>query len=223
MTSALPSVDVVVFDWDGTLVSSADASFRCYATVFGGYGIPFDREAYAATYSPNWYRTYTALGLPEDRWEEADALWAESYCREEVPLVEGARAALDRLSAAGITQALVTSGDRARVERELAAHGVAGRFAAVVYGQDATLKKPHPEALHLALDRLGVPAVRAVYVGDSPEDVEMARNAGMWSIGIPGGFPNRDALERSQPDVFAPCLADAVDAIIAARRPGSAR
>jgi phosphoglycolate phosphatase-like HAD superfamily hydrolase len=73
---------------------------------------------------------------------------------------------------------------------------------------------PHPEALLLALERLGVPPGRGVYVGDSPEDVEMARNAGTWSIGVPGGFPNAAALERSRPDLFVAGLADAVDALI---------
>ena len=50
------------------------------------FGIAFDRDAYAATYSPNWHRTYTAVGLPEDRWAEADARWVEA-------IPAGARAA----------------------------------------------------------------------------------------------------------------------------------
>ena len=55
---------------------------------------------------------------------------------------------------------------------------------------------------------------RAVYVGDSPEDVEMARNAGARSIGVPGGFPNVEALQRSAPDLLTASLAEAVDALI---------
>jgi phosphoglycolate phosphatase len=206
--------DAVLFDWDGTLVNSADVSFRCFESVFRGYGIAFDRAVYASTYSPNWHRTYTAVGLPEDRWTEADARWVEGYCRENIPLIEGARAALDRLAGATVTVALVTSGDRVRVVRELAAHRLDRLFAAVVCGPDTTNKKPHPEALLLALGRLGVAPGRAVYVGDSPEDVEMARNAGAWSIGVPGGFPNVAALEASGPDLLSSSLAEAVDALL---------
>jgi len=207
-------VDAVLFDWDGTLVDSAEASFECYESTFGSYGIPFDRATYAATYSPNWHRTYTAVGLPEDRWEEADARWVEGYCRLEIPLLPGAREAIERLHAAGLPQAIVTSGDRTRVLRELERHGLARYFPVIVCGSDGLAKKPHPEALLLALGRLGVPPARAVYVGDSPEDVEMARNAGALSIGVPGGFPNAAALERSKPDLFAASLADAVDALL---------
>ena len=222
MTPGRSQIDAVLFDWDGTLVNSAEASFLCYQAVFGGFGIAFDRDTYAATYSPNWERTYTAVGLPEDRWAEANTLWVQSYCRETITLFEGARHEVERLAAAGLVQGLVTSGDRSRVERELAAHGLASFFSTLVCGSDQVAKKPHPEALLLALESLRVPPKRAVYVGDSPEDVEMARSSGAWSIGIPGGFPNAGALERSRPDLFATRLSDAVDALIGPPRPGSA-
>jgi phosphoglycolate phosphatase len=215
------ALDAVLFDWDGTLVDSAEASFRCYESVFGGYGITFDRAAYAATYSPNWHRTYTAVGLPEDRWTEADARWVEGYCRLEIPLLPGAEEAIERIAAAGLAQAIVTSGDRARVAGELERHGLAGRFAVLVCGSDGLAKKPHPEALLLALEKMKIAPARAVYVGDSPEDIEMAKNAGTHSIGIPGGFPNAEALERSRPDLFARTLTEAVNAILGPR--GSAR
>ena len=214
MIPARESIDAVLFDWDGTLVNSAEASFRCFESVFAGYGIPFDRAAYAATYSPNWQRTYVAVGLPKERWAEADDRWVQGYCRETIPLIDGAFDAVGRLVKAGITVGLVTSGDRVRVERELVAHGLDRVFRVVVCGPDTVNKKPHPEALLLALGRLGVAPARTVYVGDSPEDVEMARNAGAWSIGIPGGFPNVDALERSRPDLLSPSLAAAVDALV---------
>jgi phosphoglycolate phosphatase len=46
----------------------------------------------------------------------------------------------------------------------------------------------------------------AAYVGDSPEDVEMARSAGVFSVGVDGGFPNRHALHASRPDAIAASL-----------------
>jgi len=212
------SIDAVLFDWDGTLVNSSEVSFRCFEAVFGGYGIAFDRSVYAATYSPNWHRTYTAVGLPPERWSEADARWVDSYCRETIPLIDGARVAVDRLLAAGLEVALVTSGDRVRVERELRAHGLDRVFGVVVCGPDTVNRKPDPEALMLALRRLGVTPGRAAYVGDSPEDIEMARAAGAWSIGVPGGFPNAGALERARPDLLADSLAEAVDALLGDER-----
>jgi phosphoglycolate phosphatase-like HAD superfamily hydrolase len=106
------------------------------------------------------------------------------------------------------------AGGRERVEREIATLGLQGEFSAVVCGEDARDKKPHPEALHAALARLATSSAEAVYVGDSPEDVHMARAAGVFVIGVDGGFPNAAALRDAGPDILARDLARAVEALI---------
>jgi len=103
--------------------------------------------------------------------------------------------------------------DPARVRREIVALGVAPFFSTVVCGGETRERKPHPEPLLVALDRLGVAPGESAYVGDSPEDVMMARAAGAIAIGIPGGFPNRSALERAAPHVFAADLESALSAL----------
>jgi HAD superfamily hydrolase (TIGR01549 family) len=209
-----PRLQAVLFDWDGTLVNTAEASYRCYEKLFGSYGITFDRDAFRRTYSPNWHLTYSALGLAEDRWTEADARWLQHYCEEEVVLIDGARDALLRVRGAGLRAGIVTSGDRVRVGRELDALGVAELLEVVVCAEDIVYRKPHPEALLLALDKLGVGAAEAVYVGDSPEDVQMAQAAGVLAVGIPGGFPNRDSLAAARPEVLEATLAGALDRVL---------
>lgn len=208
------AVQAVLFDWDGTLVNTAEASYRCYEKLFGSYGIAFDRDAFRRTYSPNWHLTYSALGLAEERWAEADKRWLTHYCEEDVVLVEGAREALLRVRAAGLRAALVTSGDRVRVSRELADLGVADLFEALVCAEDTVLRKPHPEPLLLALEKMRLAPADAVYVGDSPEDVQMAKAAGVRTVGIPGGFPNRDSLAAARPEVLAQTLAEAIEWVL---------
>lgn len=204
----------LLFDWDGTLADSAAASFRCYVRLFESFRIIFDQERFESTYSPNWYRTYAAVGLPEESWADADALWLEHYAREECCLVPGAKQALQRAGESGLVQGLVTSGSRERVVRDLASTGVSGFFRTVVCGEDALRPKPHPDALLLALERLGVDSGHAAYVGDSPEDVEMARAAGVYAVGVPGGFPNREALRLARPDVLAVDLDEALTGLL---------
>jgi pyrophosphatase PpaX len=204
----------VLFDWDGTLVNSAEASYRCYVRLFESFGIVFDRSSFERTYSPNWYRTYVDMGLAESCWAEADARWLDYYAQEESRLIPGAEQALRRVRDAGLRQGLVTSGERQRVARELTSLDLDGYFSAVVCAEDARMKKPHPEALLIALERLSVRADEAAYVGDSPEDVAMARTAGVYAVGIPGGFPNREALRAAGPDLLAEDLAEAVSALV---------
>lgn len=207
----------VLFDWDGTLADTAEASFRCYVRMFGELGIDFDRDTYARTYSPNWYHTFRALGVPEERWGHADERWLAHFATEQIALIDGARELLRSLVARGLATGLVTSGGRDRVSRELEFHGVARYVHESVYGSDVAQKKPHPEALELCLERLRVKADEAVYVGDSPEDIAMARAAGVFSIAVFGGYPNRDSLLAARPDRVAESLAE-VGELIDVRR-----
>jgi HAD superfamily hydrolase (TIGR01509 family) len=196
----------VLFDWDGTLVDSAERTYRCYVRVFATYGIGYDHAAFERTYSPDWYRTYQDVGLPHDRWPEADARWISCYQAEASGLVPGARETMERLAAAGLAQGLVSSGDGTRVRREVQALGLERFFGAMVCGGETARRKPDPEPLLVALGRLGIAPAEAAYVGDSPEDVAMAKAAGACAVGIPGGFPNREALAASGPDILAPSL-----------------
>ncbi|PYQ18405.1 MAG: hypothetical protein DMF81_25020 [Acidobacteria bacterium] len=212
----------VLFDWDGTIVDSAEASFRCYVRLFESYRIPFDRDRFQSTYSPDWYRTYAALGLPKECWDEADERWLGFYAGEENVMLGGAREALGRLQRAGMALGIVTSGSRPRVARELEGLGLRGLFGVVVSAEDVEKRKPDPEPLVRGLERLGVPAAEAAYVGDSPEDVQMARAAGVYVVGVPGPFPNREELKASAPDLVCDSLASAVAALVVIEQGGTA-
>jgi pyrophosphatase PpaX len=205
----------VLFDWDGTLVDSAEGSYRCYVHTFGSLGYAFDRARYAETYSPDWYRTYEGIGLPRELWAQADARWQEHYRSNPNPLLPGTLAALQLLRGRGLALGIVSSGEKSRVSGELASLEVAPLLAVVVCANDVQCRKPHPEGLLTALRSLGVDAGEAAYVGDSPEDVEMARTAGVYAIGVPGGFPNREALEASRPDHLAADLTAAIAHLLA--------
>ena len=215
MTPSPDGLRAVLYDWDGTLVDSAAKSYRCYVKVFETYGIGYDRDQYQQTYTPDWYRTYEAVGLPEEQWPEADTLWTQCYQEEPSELLPGAREALERLASRGIPQGLVSSGEGRRVRLEIATFALEGYFGpAVVCGGETEGRKPHPEPLLVGLERLGVKPHEAVYIGDSPEDVKMAKAAGVFAVGIPGGFPNRDALAASEPDLLAESLDAAIDHVL---------
>jgi HAD superfamily hydrolase (TIGR01549 family) len=212
--TARDGLRAVLFDWDGTLVDSAEKSYRCYVTVFAGFGIEYDRDTFARTYSPDWYRTYAEIGLPREAWAEADTRWLDCYDREPSRLVTGARPALERLAARGMAQGVVSSGDPRRVRRELVTLGVDHFFTAVVCGGETEQRKPHPEPLLLALERLSVRPAEAAYVGDSPEDVLMAKSAGALAVGVPGGFPNGPALAAAEPHLLSSSLESAVSTLL---------
>ena len=191
----------VLFDWDGTLLDSFHADSSAYLAMFSEMEIAWGLEELARAYSPNWYDVYRAAGLPRHRWEAADSSWRKHYSGHRPKLIFGARkvlAAVGRRYRLG----LVTSGDRDRVLRQLREFRLTRLFRARVCSGDTRHKKPHPGPLRLALQSIGLEASHCVYVGDSPEDVEMAKRASVRVIGVLGPFPTAERLRAAKPDLL---------------------
>jgi pyrophosphatase PpaX len=189
----------VMFDWDGTLLDSYHADSLAYLAMFRGIGLTWGLEELAANYSPDWYMVYRAAGIPQERWNEADRLWRASYAKHPSKLMTGARWVLRQLRTR-YQLGLVTSGDRDRVCRQLRAFGLTRFFRARVCGGDTEEKKPHPAPLLLALEKMKLRAAECVYVGDTPEDLAMARVVGMRAIAVLGTFPTEKSLRAARPE-----------------------
>jgi HAD superfamily hydrolase (TIGR01549 family) len=204
----MPAVRAVCFDLDGTLLDSLAAHHAVYRKTFAVLGLRLDDRDYAARYSPNWYRFYERMGLPRERWAEADRLWLRFYADEAPRPRPYADALLADLRASGRRLGLVTSGDRSRVERDLQRSGWTDAFDVVVCGGDVPERKPLPGPLRHALARLGVDPPTALYVGDTVEDIAMARATGARCAAVLGGFGGREALAAAQPDAIVTSLAE---------------
>jgi HAD superfamily hydrolase (TIGR01509 family) len=191
----------VLFDWDGTLLNSYQADLRAYLSMFRALGISWTERELAQHYSPNWLRVYRAARLPRSQWIEADRLWTRAYKLENPPLLAGARRVV-RLLAQKFDLGIVTSGNRPRVRRQLRELHLASYFSACVCSEDAAKRKPHPAPLQLALKRLRRGPEHCVYVGDTAEDIEMARSAGVRAIGVLGPFPTAARLRAAKPEIL---------------------
>jgi pyrophosphatase PpaX len=195
------SASVVLFDWDGTLLDSFSADVRAYTEMFRAMEIEWDGAKFEDHYSPDWYRVYRAVRLPRAKWIEADRLWRLAYASETPPLLPGARRILRRLSRQ-FRLGIVTSGSRARVRKQLRSFELAEYFSACVCAEDASHRKPHPAPIQLAMKRMRASPEETIYVGDSAEDIEMARRAGVRQIGVLGPFPTAKRMRAAEPDLL---------------------
>jgi HAD superfamily hydrolase (TIGR01509 family) len=202
----------ILFDWDGTLIDSYGADSSAYLAMFREMGIPWGLEDLARHYSPNWYRVYRAAKLPRSRWDEADRAWRAQYAKHSPRLIAGARQVLLRLGRAHHL-GLVTSGDRDRVTRQLRAFRLTRLFGARVCSGDTLQRKPHPAPLRLALRQLCLKPSSCVYVGDSPEDLQMAKRAGVRAIAVLGPFPTEKRLRAAQPDFLLESIRELPEAL----------
>ncbi len=204
-------IRAILFDLDGTLLDSLPAHFNVYRKVFAGLGTPLDPAIYARTYSPNWYVFYERMGVPKERWPEADRLWLQFYEAEAPHPRAGADEVLRAVRRSGRQLGLVTSGDRSRVERDLQRAGWDGLFDVVVCGGDVTERKPLPGALRHALAQLRAEPAASLYVGDTVEDMAMGQAAGTLTAGVLGGFSSREQLAATHPNYLIESLTDLIE------------
>jgi HAD superfamily hydrolase (TIGR01509 family) len=200
-------VEFVLFDWDGTLLNSFEADANAYMYMFSALGMSWSISELKRYYSPNWHRVYRAARLPRAKWEEADRLWRLFYRKQQPKLQPGALRVL-RMVDRRFKLALVSSGSRSRVRRQLREHNVSAMFLAKVCSEDAPRRKPHPAPLRMALDQLRARPQTCVYIGDAPEDIQMAHRAGVRAIGVLGGSPVPERLRAASPDAMVETIRD---------------
>ncbi len=202
----------VLFDWDGTLIDSYHADTSAYLAMFKEMGISWGLEELEKHYSPNWYQVYRAAKLPRILWSEADRAWRAHYAKHRPKLISGARRVLTQISRKHAL-GLVTSGDHDRVLRQLREFGLTRLFSARVCSGDTRRKKPHPEPLRLAMRQMELEPACCAYIGDAPQDVEMARRAGVLAIGVLGPFPTEKRLRAARPEFLIGSLEELPDVL----------
>jgi len=206
----------ILFDWDGTLLDSFRADARAYEAMFRALEIPWTARDLARHYSPDWYRVYEAARIPRDKWGLADKLWGRAYQKENPRLLPGVRKMLAKLRR-DFVMGLVTSGDAKRVRRQLNQFEFTALFGICICAEDAPRRKPHPAPLRCAMRSMKLRAHDCVYVGDAPEDVEMARRARVRSIGVIGPFPSARRMRAARPDVLLESILDLPGVIVPAK------
>ena len=211
MTNPPRSITTLLFDWDGTVVDSAQLGLTAYEKAFAELGIPFDHETYRAVYSPNWLSVYEGLGLPKEQWQRADELWTQHYGEQIAELLEGAGETIGELRKKGYRLGVVSSGNDGRVNREVEELGLTGMFEVVVCHEQVSNRKPHPEGLETAMRSLGCLQTEVGYVGDTPEDIEMGKAAEVLTVGVRSAYPTSWKLESCEPDIFIESLPELLD------------
>lgn len=118
---------------------------------------------------------------------------------------EGIHEALAELNAGGLALACVTNKPREFTVPLLDRLGMTKAFTVVVAGDDVVHPKPHPALLLAACDRLGVRPGQALMIGDSLNDAQAARAAGMKALLVETGYNEGESLDvlRKDPVVLA--------------------
>src|SRR5262249_5313033 len=201
-------------EWDVYLVTLYGSDSAACLAMLRSLQISWGLADLEAHYSPDLYNVYDAAGVPRDSFDLADRLWREHYSRHRPKLLPGARQVLYQL-ARRHALGLVTSGDRDRVHRQLRDFRLWNHFTARVCSGDTRLRNPNPAPLRLALRHMDLRPSETVYVGDSPEDLQMARSAGVRAaIAVLGPFPTEKRLRAAKPDMLLESIEELPGALL---------
>lgn len=203
--------DLIVFDWDGTLMDSTSTIVKCIQAAAKDLGlpIPYDDEA----------SHVIGLGLHEAMQEVMPNIDPVFYPRlveryryhyrtkdHDLVLFDGVREMLTELSQSAYFLAVATGKGRVGLNRAMNAAGVLSLFDATRCA-DETFSKPHPAMLHELSRELGQDLKRTVMIGDTTHDLLMANSAGAAGIAVQYGAHPVAQLDACAPVYSAPTVA----------------
>jgi HAD superfamily hydrolase (TIGR01509 family) len=183
-------VEAVVFDLDGVLLDSEhvwDDVREELARERGGRWSDRAQADMMGMSSVEWSRyMHDAIGLPEPPSEiNAEVVRRMlAYYEEELPLIDGAVEAVERL-AGSFRLALASSSNRPLIDAVLARAGLAELFEVTVSSEEVARGKPAPDVFLEAAHRLDLPPERCAAIEDSGNGIRAAHGAGMRVIAIP--------------------------------------
>lgn len=194
----------VIFDMDG-LIFDTEALYReafIAASQAAGLNVPIAiiQGALGVPWASTKLSILKKMGpnFPVDQYGEAImehfALLAATALRLKPGIIE----LLDLLDELQLPRAIATSSSHATVQSHLSAHGLAGRFDAIIAYGDYAASKPSPDPFLTAANRLGVDPVFCLALEDSFNGVRSASTAGMTTFMVP------DLLQPT-PDVQSLC------------------
>lgn len=195
--------DLIVFDWDGTLMDSTAAITGAIQRACSDLGLPVpSREAasYVIGLGLEDALRHAAPELPHADYPRLAAAYRKHYFAldDQLVLFEGVLDLLHELKSAGYNLAVATGKSRIGLSRATDRPELRGLFDATRTA-DETFSKPHPAMLHEIMAELASPPRRTVMVGDTTHDLQMARNAECDAIGVSYGAHDVAQLQTLSP------------------------
>lgn len=204
--------DLIVFDWDGTLMDSTAVIVRSIQEAARDLGLPVPADSLASHVIGLGLGDALRIAVPQLQHDEYPRM-VERYVahwrshENDLVLFDGVRELLDALRARDLRLAVATGKSRAGLDRALA-HGGIGHLFDATRCADETFSKPHPQMLNDLMDELDATPGRTLMIGDTTHDSQMAANAGAHAVSVTYGAHPRDQLESLEPRAIVDSVAE---------------
>lgn len=195
--------DLLVFDWDGTLLDSTGAIVDAVQAACRDLGQPEPSDEHARQVIGLGLADalrHSVPGLSEDQFPQMVERYKYHYLARdhELRLFDGIRELLAQLHESGFLLAVATGKSRKGLDRSLAHSGLGVYFSASRCA-DECFSKPHPQMLDELMVEFAVSPERTLMIGDTTHDLQMAINAGVAGLAVDYGAHSAQALDALNP------------------------
>jgi phosphoglycolate phosphatase len=213
--------DLIMFDLDGTLIETAPEICDAVNDTLRRFDLPDVSQQQVNDWIGHGTRELLIQALAFSSMTRVEVVRAsetfpliaaefdihyQARCGTRSHLYPQVRETLTALRAQGVKLAVVTNKEGRFTQTVLNVHTLSPLLDSVVSGDTLPTKKPDPAGIAHCLAQFGVPAHRALFVGDSSIDVATARNAGVAVWALPYGYNMGQPIESCAPDrVIADC------------------
>ncbi len=208
-----------LFDMDGTVLNSIEDIHDSVNSSLRHFGMPEISPDDTLRFVGNGARRLIEQAVPAGTGKsQIEAVleyyvnYYQTHCLIKTMPYEGITDLMRRLKSAGIRQVIVSNKPDAAAN-EIAERFFSGLAEFVIGEREGLRRKPWPDMVEEAVERLGLSKDECVYIGDSEVDCETAENAGMSCISVLWGFRDRMTLEEAGASVFAETPAELGDLI----------
>lgn len=198
----------VIFDLDGTLTDTLQDLHSSVNHALKSCGYPLRSINEVRRFVGNGVHKLIERAVPEgtgtEDTERCFGIFRDYYvvhCQDTTRLYPGIAEMLDELKARGVKMAIVSNKLQQGVD-ELYKRWFEETVEVAIGEREGIRRKPYPDMVHIAIDRLGVSREDCVYVGDSDVDVQTAQNAGLPCISVLWGFRDKEELEMCGATTF---------------------
>ena len=194
--------ELIVFDWDGTLMDSAGAIVRAIQASARDLGLPEPSDARARHVIGLGLQEALSYAVPELD-PAAYPLMVERYrhhylsADHQLELFPGSFELIEGLAGSGRLLGVATGKSRKGLDRALAHSGL-GAFFHATRCADECFSKPHPQMLEEVMAECGVLPERTLMIGDTTHDLDMARNAGVDALAVGFGAHPQEVLRQAE-------------------------
>jgi phosphoglycolate phosphatase len=208
-------VDLIMFDLDGTIADTGRDLADSVNFTRTRFDLPPLAEQQVCIHIGRGVEHLLRNALPEvdgGRFQEIVRVFLrhyEEHLLDHTVLYPGLLEVLDHFRAK--RRVVVSNKIQRLTQAMLRGLGVEHHFDAIFGGDSAAEKKPHPALLIMALERSGVPASKALMVGDGDIDVEAGQRAGVMTCGVTYGQGDINRLIAAAPDILIDRLSELPD------------